>query len=250
MHAGGALNALDDAGCQRADGRLVNQVPAIVELRLPVVGAIGVAEGRPVGIWLGQHVHARHGRTIALAAIVVLRSECLRSDAVPAATKGDNLKLARVHFGHFHGRLVALAAGAEKESLVKAGREQIAETAAEGDHRRRDHAGKEVVQFGGMSANDLDNLGVAVAEEAGHLARCKVEHLVAVCRVHIEAAAANDDILVEFGTVVGKVLACLLHQLVLFDACVNCRCGHGGMDRLRVVRWFGDRRDFNDSTSL
>jgi len=59
-HAAGGEDGLEDNGAEGAAGGGVDEGPAVVELGAPVVGAVGMAEGRAVGVGAGQHVHAGH----------------------------------------------------------------------------------------------------------------------------------------------------------------------------------------------
>lgn len=51
MHAAGTKNRLDNHSGERAVGRLINEIPAEVELGFPVIRAVRVTENGTVGVW-------------------------------------------------------------------------------------------------------------------------------------------------------------------------------------------------------
>lgn len=74
-----------------------------------------------------------------------------------------------------------------------------------------------------MVGDCLYDFWVPVAEQAGHLAGCEVQHFLSGGCVHVEPSAATDHVFVEFGSIVEEVLCCFGLKFLLIDIIIQDR---------------------------
>ena len=166
---------LDDAGGEAARGLLVDHREAVRELALPVVGAVGVPEGRAVGVGGRQGQVARHRRPVAVAAGRERRGRGPRRHAVPRPVEGHDLVAAGGELGHLERRLVGLGSRRQQQHLAQRLGQGRGQPPGEVHDRPAQHAAVEVVERRDRLGDGADDVRVRVAEDRAHLPRGEVE---------------------------------------------------------------------------
>ena len=113
---------------------------------------------------------------------------CQERDSPTISCRSDG------QLGHADGGLVGFPAGGDQQHAIELARRQLGQQRGQIDDRARQDRGIEVVELADGVAHDLDDLGMAVADDGAHLAGAEVEDAPAL-RVPHEAAlrALGDD---------------------------------------------------------
>ncbi len=173
----------------------------------PVVHSVGADEARAVGIGRRQYERAGLGGAVAAPAGRVGGGGRAARDAVPGARQADDLVPSGRQLGHADGGLVGFPAGGDQQHAIELARRQFGQQSGQLDHRARQDGGIEVVELAHGVAHDLDDLGVAVADDGAHLAGAEVEDAAAVGVPHEAALRALGDDRREVAAVADEVRA-------------------------------------------
>jgi hypothetical protein len=197
---------LGDEGGERAGRLAVDEVEAVVELRLPVV-VRRVAEARPIAVGSRNGEAAGLGRPVTFSAMGIGGGGGRAGHAVPRLGEGHNLVAAGHQLGQPDGGLVRFRAGAEEDRARQRLGQDLRHGLGKPHDGPRQHTGEQMRQVAGRVRDRLDDLGVAVAENGAHLARGEIEDGAAFGIVDIAAPGVLDDD--------GRELAAVAHQVGL-----------------------------------
>ena len=135
------------------------------------------------------------------------------------------------------GRLVGFAAGGDEQHAIELARRQFGQQRGQVDDRARQDGGIEVVELADGAAHDLDDLGMAVADDGAHLPRAEIEDAPALRVPHEAALRALGDERRELAAVAHQMGPRLLPERrvgvarpglahIVHAALLGCSCGN------------------------
>ena len=128
---------------------------------------------------------------------------------MPRGSQANDLEFTSVQFGKLNRALITLSTSAQEHRLIQPFRESLSQHFGQVNDWGTDHPTVKMVEFRGVGCECLDNFGMIVTDEAGHLARGPVHDLFSGSGPEVHARGLGDDVREEVGTEGKAISPCI-----------------------------------------